>query len=244
MQARRITGLTVLTLCCGAVSAVGAADSMDSPEFSGFLSDYSEFAPPPGDNIVDLIWLAPDLRARLAGYDSIMVDQPEIFLHAESPYTGFKPDDMKAIADGFRAAVSAELGTTYAVVEEPGEKVLYLRIAATNLYVKKKRSKNPLNYTPVGFAVKKVRQALTEDLDKKLSLVELSVEVELLDSTTGERLAAAVERLGARKDKEAGQKKDPSSWTELEWAMSEVGRRMRCRLDNARRLEAERVDCL
>jgi hypothetical protein len=200
MHARRITGLTVLALCCGAAWAVWAADSPDSSEFSGFLSDYSGFAPPPGDNIVDLIWLAPDLRARLQGYDSIMVDQPEIFLHAESPYAGFKPDDMKVIADGFRNAVTEELATAYAVVEEPGEKVLYLRIAATDLYVKRKWSKNPLNYTPVGFALSTIKKKLTKDLDKKLSLIELGVEAELLDSTTGERLAAAVERLGARKD--------------------------------------------
>ncbi len=238
MNARLITGLTILAICCGSAWAA------DSSEFSGFLADYSELTPPPGDNIVDLTWVAPDLRARLQGYDSIMVDQPEIFLHPESPYTGFKPDDMKAIADGFRDAVSQELGTMYAVVEEPGEKVLYLRIAATNLYVKRKWSKNPLNYTPVGFVKTAVKKKLTKDLDKKLSLVELTVEAELLDSTTGERLAAAVERLGARKDKQAGQKKDPTSWAELDWAMRECGRRMRCRLDNARRPEAERVDCL
>jgi len=36
------------------------------------------------------------------------------------------------------------------------------------------------------------------------------VEAELLDSATGERLAAPVERLGARKDKQTGQKKDPT----------------------------------
>jgi len=240
MHARLIVGLTAAAICCVAAGA-GAADSA---EFSGFLSDYSEFAPPPGDNIVDLIWLVPDLRARLQGYESIMVDQPEIFLHAESPYGGFKPDEMKAIADGFREAVIQELGTTYAVVEEPGEKVLYLRLAATNLYVKRKLSKNPLSYTPVGFAVKTVRKALTKNLDKKFSLVELNVEAELLDSLTGERLSAAVERLGARKDKETGQKKDPTSWEQLDWAMGECGRRMRCRLDNARRPEAERVDCL
>jgi len=225
-------------ICCGAAWAA------DSPGFSGFLSNYSELTPPPGDNIVDLTWTAPDLRARLQGYDSIMVDQPEIFLHAESPYKGFKPDTMKAIADGFRNAVIQELGTTYAVVEEPGENVLYLRLAATNLYVKKKRSKNPLAYTPIGIVKNTVQKALTKDLDKKFSFVELNVEAELLDSTTGERLGAAVERLGARKDKETGQKKDASSMEQMEWAMGECGRRLRCRLDNARRPQEEQVDCL
>jgi len=238
MNSRLVPGLAAVAIFCVAAWAAG------SSTFSGFLSDYSELAPPPGDNIVDLTWTAPDLRARLQGYDSIMVDQPELFLHAESPYKGFKPDTMKAIADGFRDAVIQELGTAYAVVEEPGENVLYLRLAATNLYVKKKRSKNPLSYTPVGFAAKTVRKALTKDLDKKFSFVELSVEAEMLDSTTEERLAAAVERLGARKDKETGQKKDASSMEQMEWAMHEVGRRMRCRLDNARRPEEERVDCL
>ena len=239
VHARLVVGLTAAAICCGAAVAA------DSSGFSGFLSDYSEFAPPPGDNIVDLIWLAPDLRTRLQGYDAIMVDQPEIVLHAESPYGGFKPDEMKAVADGFREAViQAIRSTAYAVVEEPGEKVLYLRLAATNLYVKRKLSKNPLSYTPVGFAVKVVRKALTKDLDKKFSLVELNVEAEMLDSMTGERLAAAVERLGARKDKQTGQKKELTSWEQLEWAMGECGRRMRCRLENAGRPEAEQVDCL
>ena len=165
-------------------------------------------------------------------------------MSAESPYKGFKPDAMKAIADGFRAAVIEELSATFTVVEEPGEKVLYLRLAATNLYVKRKWSKNPLSYTPVGIAANAVKKALTKNLDKKLSLVELNVEAEMLDSMTGERLAAAVESLGVRKDKEAGQKKDPTSWSQLEWAMRECGRRMRCRLDNARRPLEEWVDCL
>jgi hypothetical protein len=238
MNARLIAGLTVAAICCMAVWAASSSN------FSGFMSDYSELAPPPGDNIVDLTWTAPDLAARLKGYDSIMVDQPEIFLHAESPYKGFKPDMMKAIADGFRDSVIQELGTTYAVVEEPGENVLYIRLAATNLYVKKKRSKNPLSYTPVGFAVKTARKALTKDLDKKFSFVELTVEAEMLDSMTGERLGAAVERLGGRKDKETGQKKDASSMEQMEWAMGECGRRTRCRLDNARRTLEEQVDCL
>jgi hypothetical protein len=238
MNKRLVAGLTAVAICCVAAWAAG------SPTVSGFLSDYSELKPPPGDNIVDLTWTAPDLRARLQGYDSIMVDQPELFLHAESPYKGFKPDTMKAIADGFREAVIQELGTSYTVVEEPGENVLYLRLAATNLYVKKKRSKNPLSYTPVGIVKNTVQKALTKDLDKKYSFVELTVEAEMLDSMTGERLGAAVERLGARKNKETGQKKDPSSMDQMEWAMRECGRRTRCRLDNARRPEEERVDCL
>ena len=66
---------------------------------------------------------------------------------------------------------------------------------------------------------------------------------ELLDSRSEDRLVAVVEQRGARKDKESGQKKDPASWEELDAIFHEFGKRLRCRLNNARLPEDQWTDC-
>ncbi len=49
-----------------------------------------------------------------------MIDQPEIFIHPDSKYKGMKPDDMKALADGFREILIDEIKKRdIRVVEEP-----------------------------------------------------------------------------------------------------------------------------
>jgi hypothetical protein len=39
---------------------------------------------------------------RLAKLDSVMIDQPEIFVSPDSKYKGLKPDDAKALADAIQ----------------------------------------------------------------------------------------------------------------------------------------------
>jgi hypothetical protein len=183
------------------------------------------------------------LWKEIANYDGIMIDQPEIFVDKESKYQGMKPDDMKVLADTFREILIEEVKDDIAVVEKSGPRVLYLRLGLTGLYLKRKWSKNPLAYTPVGVVAHGVKRAVTKDLSKKVSLVEANLEWELMDSVTGEVLGAVVEQRGARKDKSRKQKADPTSWDEMSDLFHEAGARTACRLSNARRSEEEWVDC-
>jgi hypothetical protein len=215
--------------------------AVDQSRFSGFLDDYERLESI-ADDYVDLVYLKPDLFKELANYDGIMIDQPEILIHPESAYQGMKPDDMKILADAFREAVTTEI-KDFPVVEKSGPKVLYVRIGLTGVYLKKKRSKNPLAYTPVGFVASSTKKAMTKDITKKILLVEANIEWQLMDSETGEVLAAVVEQRGALKDKEKQQKADPTSWDELDDIFREAGVRLSCRLDNATKPEAEQVDC-
>ena len=164
------------------------------------------------------------------------MEQPEIFLHPESKYQGLKPDALKMLADDFMNALADEVEKSYLVVSTPDEGVLHLRWAIGNVQLKKKWSKNPLKYTPVGATVNAVRKAVSDDITKKLALVEMTVEAEFLDSQTGERLFAA--REWRRKGK------DPTSWKELDELMRSWGRTIACRMDNARLPEGERKNCL
>ncbi len=93
-----------------------------------------------------------------------------------------------------------------------------------------------MSYTPVGAVVNGVRKAVSGDITKKAALKGVAIEVELLDGQTGERLAAIVESRHRRYE--------PTSWTELEEMMRIFGKRLKCRLDNARLPREQWIDCM
>ena len=210
-------------------------------EDSGFLSDYSvlEYS---GEHGNALVFVADGAVESLTQYDSVMIDQPELFISADSKYKGMKPDTMTTLAEALRAAITEGVQDRYGVVDNPGDNVLYLRLAATNLYVKKAK-RGLLSYTPVGAVASAVKQAGSEFLDKN-TLVELTLEVEVQDSTTGKTLVAFVIQRGQRKDKAQKLKEEPATWEELRSITVALGARLGCRLDNARRPEDQRSNCL
>ncbi len=215
------------------IAAFGSAIAQELGS-SDFLSDYSHLKRS-SDLYMDYAYLAPGAE-NMANYTAVMIDQPEIFIAPKSKYKGMKPDDMKQLADAFRTAIAQALAETYMIVDQPGPNVLYLRFAVSNLYLKKKK-KGLLSYTPVGLVASAAKSALTSDFTKKIDLKELTIEMEVLDSSNGEQLAALLES-------RSGQKEEPASWAELEKLIAVYSQRVRCRLDNARVTEENRVDCL
>jgi len=203
-------------------------------QFSGFLSDYSRLqSNSPGQTVFS--YVAPDAPERMANYSAVLIDQPEIFISPNSKYKGMKPDDMKQLADAFRNAMVQELAETYTLVDQPGPNVLYLRFAFTNLQLKKQK-RRLLSYTPIGLVTHAIKSGMT-DITRKIDLKGITIEMELLDSGTEEQFAALIE---IRADTE----KEPTSWEEVEALIVAYAKRGRCRLDNARVLAEDRIDCL
>lgn len=206
---------------------------------SGFLSDYSKLRAVK-DNAFERIYAAPDVFERAARYDAVMVDQPELFLDPASRYKGVKPDEMKLIADALRAHVTEELKDGgYAIVDAPGENIAYVRLAVSDLMLQKK-SRPVLAYIPVGAVLHAVKN-LSKDVTDKVDLKHMKLEAEVLDSISMEQLAAGVAtRSGLNPAIDA---QSAVSWEELDQLFDVAGKRMRCRLDNARLHETQRKDC-
>ena len=217
-----------------ATTAFGSALAQDFVS-SDFLSDYSQLKQST-DKYMNYTYLAEGAPGKMAKYSAVMIDQPEIFVAANSKYKGMKPDDMKQLADAFRGAMAASLSTTYMIVDQPGPNVLYVRFAISNVQLKKHK-KGLFSYTPVGLVRNAVRSAVITDFTKKIDLKGLTIEVEILDSSSEEQLAALLET-------RSGEKDEPASWVELEALVTVYSQRIACRLDNARRAEEDRVDCL
>ena len=219
---------------CLVITAFGSAVAEDFLS-SDFLSDYSQLKKT-SDAYMDYTYVAEGAPEKMANYSAVMIDQPEIFVAPNSKYKGMKPDDMKQLADAFRSSMAASLSTTYMIVDQPGPSVLYVRFAISNVQLKKHK-KGLLGYTPIGLVAGAAKSAMTSDFTKKIDLKGLTMEVEVLDSISEEQLAALLETRSGKKD-------EPASWAELEALIAVYSQRIGCRLDNARRAERDRVDCL
>lgn len=209
-------------------------------EESGFLEDYSILGAA-GEYGAAKMYVSDTAIERMANYDSIMIDQPYIYLDPDSKSKGMKPDTMTAIAETLRSAVSEAISEQYKVVDEPGEGVLYFRWAVTNMYLEKPR-RGVLSFTPVGAVAYAAKSGLSDFVDKN-TLVDLRLEGELYDSVSKELFVALTLERGQRKDKKAKIDEDPATWEELFAIGNALGQRWACRLNNARVEESERVDC-
>jgi len=216
------------------IAAAGPVLAKDVQQ-SDFLSDYSKLKKS-SDKHMDYTYLAPVAPTKMAKYSAVMIDQPEIFVAPDSKYKGMKPDDMKELGDLFRATMARTLAESYLIVEQPGPNVLYVRFALSNLKLKKKK-RGLLSYTPVGIVATAAMTLAISDLTKKIDLKGLTMEMEVLDSSSEEQLAALVET-------RSGSKENPASWSELEALIDVYSHRVSCRLDNARVAQENRNDCL
>jgi hypothetical protein len=180
----------------------------------------------------------PGFREKLSDTTAFMIEQPELFVAPDSKYRGMKPDDMKMMADSLRAVFTEALVETYQIASSSGPNTLNMRMAFTNVHLKKK-GRSLLGYTPVGFVASSAKRAMMNDFVDNILLTEVVWEVEILDSQTGERYGALIIGLG-NKDK----KKEFTSWDQLMQALEVGAARVMCRLDNARAGEGEIRDCL
>ncbi len=202
-----------------------------------FLTDYTRLQAKATEKGTDYMYMAPGVFERLGKYSGIMVDQPEILISPQSDYKGAKPEDLAAIAGMMRDGLSARLRAGgYDVVQSPAPGVIYVRLALTDLQLKKKK-RGVLGYTPIGFVVKAGTDALKDMMDK-YDVMGVVIQAELTDSQSDEILAAIVAERGG------GEKPVRMDFDQLDAQMKDFGSRLRCRLDNARVPASQQIDCL
>ena len=241
MKSLRILG-AIAVLSALAVTQFALAQQPMRPYDKTFLTNYDLLKPraakagQPGD----MAYIAPGAIKRLAAYNAVMVDQPEILFSPDSEIKGMKPDDLKALSEALRDTLSGALAQGgYAVAQRPGPGVVYARVALTDVIVKKKK-RGLLAYTPVGAVVKAGSDVLKEAFDK-VDFIETTFQVEIVDSVSNDVLAALVAERGARKA--AGEKETRIDMDQMRQNMRAWSWRLRCQLDNSRLPEDKQTDC-
>jgi hypothetical protein len=197
-------------------------ESGSSVPTSGFLKDYSQLQPGGKDQAL-LVYFNPN--ARWSRYDKVMIAPATVGL---GPDHQLSEEDQQLLSSYYYHALEQDLAKDFTVVQQPGPGVMTIRVALTDA----------TTATPVLRTISVVvPQARVLGSIKNLAsgtyafVGSAQSEGEVLDSTTGERLAAAVDqRSGGLSVKNAG----VWEWGDAEHAMDYWAEHMAERLTELR----------
>lgn len=199
-----------------------AASGMKTVEITGFLGDYSQLQPGTGDQAA-LVYIKPGVN--LKPYDKLMFERFVVLLADSATTREIDPAMLKELTDYYQNAVFNAVKGGYEIVDQPGPGVLRVRVAITELKPSNPTSNTLSCIVPVGLAVSAAAKATSGD---NLGTGEAGTEMELLDSVTGERLAAVVDK------RQGGKGMFRGKWDDTKEAFDFWAKRFRQRLDEAR----------
>jgi hypothetical protein len=187
------------------VAGIVGAGCAGTPKQAGFLSDYSRLEPVSGGlRYVD--------KARLSGYDEFIVDPVIVHFHDAEKAKKLDPDAVRELADHLRSEIVTALVDGYSVVTQRGPRVARVRIALTDI----RHDTSVLNILPPARV-------------SGVGLGGASMEAEVVDSQSGEQIAAAIHtQKGKRLSLDGFQKSSSAKAVMKDWA-----KRFRKRLDEA-----------
>jgi Protein of unknown function (DUF3313) len=180
-----------------------------TPEPSGFLGDYSQMQAGLPDH-ANLFYLKPDVN--WAKYTKVWIQPIELWKSddPDSPMGGMSSDDQQTLISLLQTSLYNSLSTNYTMVDSGGPDVLIIHAAITDA----KKSKPAIGVVSSLYLPLKVislgKQAL---VGTSMGVGSVSVEAELLDGATNERLCAAVD---SRSGSMAVRSKFTGTWGDVE----------------------------
>ncbi|UCD56892.1 MAG: DUF3313 domain-containing protein [Candidatus Hydrogenedentota bacterium] len=209
--------VAVLLAC---VLGAGCASS-PKVERSGFLSDYSGLEPGPKGG-AEMAYVKSGID--WSSYDSVLIEPVVVWYSPNADYQGIHPRELVELADYFEQALVENLEDKYAIVGRPGPGVLRVRVAITNVEPSNPTMDTVSAVVPQMRLVSAAKKGVT---GTHMYVGEASMEAEIYDSQTNERLAAAIDTRAG--EKEIFDEKD--KWADAREAMDSWAERLRQRLD-------------
>jgi hypothetical protein len=123
---------------------------------------------------------------------AIVEDPVKVNVSSDADTSKIPPGAAEALALYFQYALTEAVGDAFRVVEDPGPLVLRMRAAIVGID------------TGGEVAPGDVPAEIAEPLERAVNIGKVAVEVELVDSETGERIAAAVDRTPLGEGAEVG----------------------------------------
>ena len=189
----------------GAICACTMAGCAAKVQKTGFLSDYSKLQV---ESETKMRYLNVDKAKQ---YKSFIIEPIQVYFHSQSEASKkLKKEQIQQLTQYMHDAIVKALGDKYPIETVPGPGVLRVRAAITDL----KKTEPALNVLPVT----KLAGA---------GLGGASLEAELLDSQTGEQIAAVIESQVGSRLSLAGY----SEWGDAKEIMNGWAKNFRERLD-------------
>jgi len=211
----------IIAITIAAIALIGcAAGGMKNVEESGFLKDYS-LLKPGGEGQAALVYVntATDFKK----YNKIMFERIVLSLAPDVKGREVDPTILKELTDYYQNALFDAVKSGYQVVDQPGPDVLWVRVAITDVVPSRPTANTMSSIIPVGLAVAAIAKTTS---DANLGTGEAATEMEVLDSMTKERLAAAVDR------RQGGKSAFRGKWVDTQQAFDYWAKRFRERLDS------------
>jgi hypothetical protein len=148
-------------------------------EFAGFLSSYDNLKPNPNFENTRSYVKQDDAR-NIHKYFAVIIEPVEIYLATNADPSKMPDRGRTALVAYFQHAITRAVSDAFPPVQEPGPLVLRLRTAIVGVDVS--------GETAAG------EKAGGDALERAVDLGKVGVEMEMVDSVTGEQIAAAVDR--------------------------------------------------
>ena len=187
---RRPVAVSVLVVLLTAASLsaawAGKDKKADRIVFSGFMDNYDQLRR--ADGFSEFVWGYAKKPLILREYDKAIVDPVLVSFHPEAKGVAIDPGKLAELTTFFRDQVVEELSKVRAVelVDQPGPGVMRVRIAITDLDVARSSAN-------VGAKIAGTATAGVGFLVPSVDVGGATMECEVLDSATGERLVAVVD---------------------------------------------------
>jgi len=149
-------------------------------EFSGFLSDYSKLKPNPRFERT-LSYVRDDPAKNIHRYVAIILEPVAVYVSSDTDPKALPDRGRAALAEYFQQAIDNAVADAFPVVRDGGPLVLRLRSALIGVDVGAETAPDQ-NGAP------------GEALARPVNIGRVTVEMELVDSETGEQIAAVVDQ--------------------------------------------------
>ena len=150
-------------------------------ENAGFLSDYSKLIPDPDMEGAVLSYVNPAELKDLHRYVAIIVDPVEVYLLSDADPSQLPDNGATAAVEYFQYAIRSDVSDAFPLVNEPGPLVLRLRSALVGVDVGGEMAAGDLP------------EESGAVLARAVSVTDVIAEFELVDSVSGEVIAAVLD---------------------------------------------------
>lgn len=147
-----------------------------------------------GDDRAALVFI--DQNADFSKYSKVILEPVTVWHSSEMKLAEEDTAEIKALSDYLFAAVQRELSKNYEMVSAAGPDVMRVRIALTEAIGANVAMNTASTIVPIGLIASSGKKLAT---GSHAFVGKAAVELEILDSSTNERIAAAVdERAGSK----------------------------------------------
>ena len=218
-----VVGVLGLGLLLGLSACTPIKQARDVEE-SGFLEDYSALRE--GQNGEALkIYLNPHYQQTCKTYDKVLIEPVGIWVGQNSDTAAIPTEDKQMLVNHLHGALVNELGKHYQVVHTPQPGTIRIKAAITEAEGSWVALDTVSSFVPQMLVLSKLKEIAT---GTGAFVGKASGEVDITDAITGERLAAAVDRMVGNKSVTGV----TSKWDDVNRTFDDWADRMAYRLEN------------